>query len=243
MKNYYGIKRKTTSSMYDNNFRLRFDEILTIMQDLATAHSYDMQVDHEKLLKSSNAFWVLSRAKFKINKHVKNNTVVYYKTWPLKPSGVRFTREFSFIQNKSVILSGRSEWCILDSNSYTLRRLDSVVYPNDLNYIKKFSDTPDFCKEKFSVSDEDYVYDYKIAFTDIDVNNHTNNVAYCRMALNCFSVEEFNNKDFSTFEIKFINQTFYGDEIKLYKKIIDKNAYYIEGITQNKKVFYSIISK
>ncbi len=243
MKNYYGIKRKTTSSMYDNNYKLRFDGILTIMQDLATAHSYDMKVDHDTLLKSSNAFWVLSRAKFKINKHIVNDTLAYFKTWPLKPSGIRFLREFSFIQNKNVMVDGRSEWCIIDSKNFAIRRLDSVNYPTDLNYIKKSSNTPEFSKIKYLVNDEDYCLDYKVSFTDQDVNNHTNNVAYSRMALNCFEVEEFNNYDFSTFEIKFINQTFYGDVIKLYKKIVDENTVYIEGRIEDKKIFFVILSK
>ena len=242
MKNYYAVNLKTTSSMYDNNLLLKFDEILAILQDLATAHSYDMGIDHNTLLANSNAFWVLSRVKFKINENIENNSKVYLKTWPLKPTGVRFLRNFFFKQNSKTMVEAKSEWCVLDALNFSVRKLDSISYPKDMKYIEKTIGSFDFSKEKYSILDSDFCYDYKVVLTDIDCNNHTNNVAYARMALNAFGLNEFKNYNFSTFEIKFINQSFYGNTIKIYKKQINSTTVYVEGWFEDKKIFYTIFS-
>ena len=49
--------------------------------------------------------------------------------------------------------------------------------------------------------------------------------------------------DFKSFEIKFINQAFYGCQIKVYKKKIDENTIYILGKTDEKQIFSVILSK
>ena len=241
MKNYYLTKTKTIASMYDGNLKLRFDEILTLMQDLATAHSYDLQTDHDTLMKKSNAFWVLTRAKFKINFNVKNNSFVYCKTWPIKPSGVRFLREYTFSQNSQTVIDARTEWCVLGADNFSVKRPDAIAYPNELKHLTKKSLTPDFIKTKFETTSNDFCYNYKVLLTDIDCNKHTNNVSYAKMALNAFSFEDFSSKNFTTFEIKFINQTFFGDIISIYKKQTE-NGFYIEGKIQDKQVFYTILS-
>ena len=215
---------------------------MTILQDLATAHSYDMGVDHKTILENSNAFWVLSRVKFKINDNIKNNSKVYLKTWPLKPTGIRFIRDFSFKQNKKSVIVAKSEWCVLDATTFSIRKLDSINYPKDLKHIENGVKDIEFSKEKFLISDSNFCYDYKVVLTDIDCNNHTNNVAYARMALNAFEINEFKNYNFSNFEIKFINQSFYGNTIKIYKKQINSTTVYIEGWFEDKKIFYTIFS-
>ena len=56
------------------------------------------------------------------------------------------------------------------------------------------------------------------------------------MALNVFSPEEFISQNFTEFEIHYLSQTYYGDEISVYKKKTDY-GYYIEGKKDNKTTF------
>ena len=199
-----------------------------------------MGVNYEALLESSNAFWVLSKISLQINKFPLSNEKCEAETYPTDISGFRFLRELRIKGNEGADVVGHSEWCVLDATTFQLRRSNSIVYPFN---IKRRTDNVglEFIKERFLTTEEDYVYTYKVMLTDIDCNKHTNNVSYAKMAINSFDLQEFNTFNFSKIEIKFINQSYFNDEIKVYKKIINDTAY-VEGKILDKQIF-SVIFK
>ncbi len=238
MKSYLTIKKEITSSMVDSTHKLRFDAILNTFQDLATAHATQMGMGFIDLKNSSNAFWVLSKIRFNLDGSIYQNQTIKATTWPLAPSTFRFVRDF-VISSESGKVLGSSEWCLLDFDTIGLRKLSSVNYPSQLKHLKKRSNAGDFNRIKIELTNEDYLYDYTATFCDIDCNNHVNNVSYAKMALNCFTPNEFNDFNFKGFEIQFITQTYYGDKISIYKKTIE-NGVYVEGVCKDKTIFKSI---
>ena len=241
MKNFYEQDFTVTSSMCDFSDNIRFDAILNIFQDITTEHSAIMGTDHEKMYKYSNAFWVLSKTKFTIEKETKVSSLVKGKTWPLKHGSIRFLRECE-ISGENQMIRGLSEWCILDATNLSIRKIDSVIYPQDFNYLDASPYATGFLRLNEQVCEEDYVYTYKTTFTDIDANNHVNNVSYSRMALNAFTPQEWKEQNFKHFEINFISQTYFGYEIKIYKKQTETGVY-VEGKHNDKTVFKCIFTK
>ena len=140
--------------------------------------------------------------------------------------------------NGHPLVMGSSEWCTLDYTTKKLRRVDSVAYPqeHDMDFREDRSGAGEFIRTKELISEADLHHTYRSSFVDIDTNKHTNNVAYLRMVLNCFSPDEFEAMHIDEFQINFLSQTFYGDEVKIYKKQID-SGYYIEGKVDDKAVF------
>ena len=241
MKNFFEIKKTITASEVDSKWTLRFDSILHIFQDIATSHAREMGMGFDNLMKDSNAFWVLSKIKFRLNDKILQFDEVLAKTWPLKPSLIRFQRDFTITcANKAVL--GSSEWCILDGTTYGLRKLSSVNYPTSLEHLTETSNAGEFTRFTNQVDIEDYIYTYKAQYTDIDCNNHVNNVSYAKMALNAFTPDEFIDFKFTGFEIHFISQSYYGDEIKIYKKPVDGGVY-VEGKLNDKTVFKTLFTK
>lgn len=241
MKNYISYNLNATSSMVDNNHNLRFDSILTTFQDLATLHATEMGLSFVDLKAQSNAFWVLSKIRFKLNGFIRQNDVVCCKSWPLNPTAYRFIREFKLSAGVASVL-GSSEWCLLDCDTISLRKFSTVNYPNALIHIDEKSGAGDFLRLKEEISASDYNYTYKAKFTDIDCNNHVNNVSYAKMALNAFSPQEFEDYNFSEFEIQFVSQSYFGDEIKIYKKKTDFGVY-VEGKLEDKTIFKTAFIK
>jgi hypothetical protein len=94
----------------------------------------------------------------------------------------------------------------------------------------------EFTRKREEVTETDYCNTHVSRFVDIDPNGHTNNVAYARMALNAFSPTEFASLNFTEFEIHFIAQSYYENEIKVYKKKTDY-GYYVEGKLNGKTTF------
>ena len=54
------------------------------------------------------------------------------------------------------------------------------------------------------------------------------------------SVEELKHLHIKEYEIYFVNESYEGDEIKVYKKKV-KNYYFIEGRTESKTIFKSVL--
>ena len=241
MKSSLVFIEDVTSSMVDNNHKLRCDAILNIFQDLATSHATDMGMSFTNLKEKSNAFWVLSKIRYSLVGNIYQGDAVKCKTWPLPPTAYRFIRDFKLTANNGQVL-GSSEWCVLDWTTGGLRKFSSLDYPQNLEHISKRSDGKEFSRLKEDILDGDLCYEYKALYTDIDCNGHVNNVSYSKMALNAFTPQEFSEHGFSSFEIHFNSQTYFGDVIKIYKKVVD-NGVYIEGRLEDKTAFKAKFEK
>ncbi len=241
MNSIYLINDTIKSSQVDVNNKIKFDAILDFFQNLATAHATQMGMGFDKLKETSNAFWVLSKIRFSLEGDIKQNDEVILKTWPLEPTTVRFLREYTIFSDKGKVL-GSSEWCILDFDTKMLRKFSTVKYPNDFCHLTNRSGAGEFLRLKEEVCEENYNHTHKSLFSDIDCNAHVNNVSYAKMALNAFTPDEFSSYNFKSFEIHFVSQTYYGSEIKIYKKKLDDGVY-VEGRLDDKTVFRTLFIK
>ena len=240
MNNTYKLNHTVSYSEVDSFYKLRLDYIFSHFQNIADLHSKEMGTDGEALLQKSNVFWVLTKMKLKILELPKSGDDLIVETWPLKAKGVRFDRDFKLSNKAKVFVMGSSEWCTLDYTTQKLRRVDSVAYPHDMPFREDRSGAGNMLRTKETVKDSDLHHTYRSSFVDIDTNKHTNNVAYLRMILNCFTPDEFESLTIDEFQINFLSQTFYGDEIKIYKKKTDY-GFYIEGHCNETTVFNCVI--
>lgn len=240
MNNTYKLNHTVSYSEVDSFYKLRLDYIFSHFQNIADLHSKEKGTDGEALLQKSNVFWVLTKMKLKILELPKSGDDLIVETWPLKAKGVRFDRDFKMSNNDKLLVMGSSEWCTLDYTTQKLRRVDSVAYPHDMPFREDRSGAGDMLRTKETVNDTDLHHTYRSSFVDIDTNKHTNNVAYLRMILNCFTPDEFEALTIDEFQINFLSQTFYGDEIKIYKKKTDY-GFYIEGHCNETTVFNCVI--
>ena len=242
MQNFFETEYTVKSTEVDSNWKMRIDRIVELFQAITGAHSIMLGVDAPTLLEKSNAIWILTKFKLKIKDFPVMDDNLTAKTWPLPAKGVRFWRDFLICKNEEVMVMGASEWCTLDYTKKELRRANSVCFPTDLVYKTENSGAGDFIKVRESTSEIDYNHTHTCRFVDIDTNKHTNNIAYLRMSLNCFSPEEFELINIDEVQISFLAQTFLSDEIKVYKKKTDF-GFFIEGKLDDKVVFNCIFTK
>lgn len=235
MNNLHELKTTVFASQCNDKQILRTDAILNFFQDLATEHAIELKTDYNSLKAASNAFWVISKVKFKKVGKISHHDGVTVSTWPIKPQSIRFFRDYN-IKGENGEIHGTSEWCVLDFNSMQLRRLETISYPTEMEHIEKRAEVSPFLRLREEINEENYSYTYKAEYSDIDVNGHVNNVVYSKMALNTFTPNEFDEKNYNAFEIHFLSQCFLGNEIKIYKKQLETGVY-IEGKVEDKSVF------
>lgn len=221
---------------------MRPDFIISHFQDVTGIHSKQMGVDGETLLRKSNAFWVLTRIKLKIEEFPCFDDDVEIETWPTVVSGFRFNRDYLITKNGKKAVMGTSEWGILDFSEKRPRKSTTVCYPLDMPHREERSGAGDYIVCRESVCEENYHYSQCSRFVDIDTNKHTNNISYLRMMLNCFTPDEYEKNQIQELQINYLRQTFYGDEISVYKKTTDDGIIYIDGKQRDNSIFNGFIA-
>ena len=240
MNNSYKIDYKVKYSEVDSDYKMRLDHIVTHFQDITGLHSDEMEIDGKTLLEKSNAFWVLTKLKMKIHRLPEFDETLEIETWPTVAKGVRFGRDYRISKDGIPLISGTSDWCTLDFDTRKPRRVDTIHYLHIMPHREDRSDAGEILRIRETVEDAEINHKYRSSFVDIDTNKHTNNIAYLRMILNCFSPEEFNELQLDELQVSFLSQTFHGDEITVYKKKTDY-GFYIEGQCNGMGVFNCVM--
>ena len=195
-------------------------------QDMASRHAIFMGVDDFSLLEKDNAMWVVSKTKVKLNKFPLWNDDITIRTWPMGAEGVRCNRCYQIIKDGEVLINAISEWVIIDASSRTLRKVETTSYPNDIDWIKEKSIEERFRRFKDDFTDEDLIYKRLVRSGDIDVTHHTNNVTYITMLLDTFSVKELESKQWEDIEVSYLNESFEGETLSIFRKEREDGYYF-----------------
>lgn len=239
MKNWHTEKLIINDTNVDFNSVVPITELIKMFQIATFNHSNEIGLDHVSMQKNSNAFWVITKLKIILNSSVVVADKVSVTTWTHEVGGVRALRDCVIKKGSSIKAKATSEWCCLDWDTRRLRKMSSIAYPK-LSMEKTNNLNTTFSNMREEVCEKDFVYSRVVRSSDIDVNFHTNNLKYNSMVLDAFTVEEFKTIDIKEYEIYFVNESYEGDKIDIFKKRI-KNYFYVEGKIQDKTIFKSVI--
>ncbi|KAA6334062.1 hypothetical protein EZS27_017577, partial [termite gut metagenome] len=65
-------------------------------------------------------------------------------------------------------------------------------------------------------------------YSDIDINGHINSIRYIEHILDLFPIDVYKTKRIHRFEIAYITESYYGDELSFFKEETNRNEYNIE---------------
>lgn len=231
------------------NFTTRFDNvgatrtmmphnIVSTFQLCSNNHSDILGVGVEDIRKSCNGKWVVLKAKFEFDCFPSINEILTVATWPLQ-TRMLFPRCFELKQGNTSLVRGRMEYGVINEET---SRMVLPKYVGDLGiteFLPSNMQDDSYTNLTCEFDESDLVYTKIIRLSELDYNQHGNNIAYIKMAQDCFNFEEYSNLDISILEMYYTNQCFEGDQINMYKKKID-NKYIIEGKTADKSIFRAV---
>lgn len=210
-------------------------EAMDIFQNAVMEHTKFLQLDFESMLKKYNAKWVIARSRFEIFSTLAMGDDYTVSTWPLKAGPLRFERVFTIKSGNNSIVNALTEWCVIDADTNAVIRSNKIDFPiND--YLTDRGVKNKFSAIKCETQPSDEVYSRKMRVSDLDFNNHVNNISYIKLALDCFSSAELKALDIKSFEMYYLSQCYEGDTLTLYKKKYE-NGWYIEAKCQERPVF------
>lgn len=211
----------------DCNAELNTLYAIELAQNLMTEYFGNFKSDNLRLKKQDNALWVLAKTKLKFFNKASWLDKLYAKGYTVKNTALRTYIESTFYnQDNKLVFVALQENAVIDLATRKARKIDTVSYPKDMEYEKSAKELT-FEKMSDIFSENDFVYNQKTYYTDIDFSKHTNNVVYIRHILNTLSSKFFTEHRIEDFEIHYLHETIEGDLLSVYKKETDNEAKFL----------------
>jgi medium-chain acyl-[acyl-carrier-protein] hydrolase len=194
------------SFQIDPNGRLRWASLADLLQEVAWKHADSR--DFGQQLFEKGFMWVLSRFHIKVLEMPSWGQHIKIKTAGRGINKLFALREFEVEDGEGkIIAKASSAWLLLDIKSKRPQRPGQVL-PSEL-----FDDNPDnsLLPDKVYLEVEmEAGKSFSVNYSDLDMNNHVNNVSYIRW------IEDFcfeNEIHFNELLINYISEAIMGEEI------------------------------
>ena len=214
-------------------------------QEIAHNHATAIGFGYKDMI-DLNIAWVLSRLKVRYLRAPQWDEEVTLTTWHKGRDGIFSLRDFLIHDTKSgeLLVEATSSWLIIDLTTRRMMRADHALGEKGLRTTFEQDAIAEQC-QKISVPKEpapEFCRTVKVMYSDIDLNNHTNNTRYMLWAIDSLPVEILQNREIDEFQINFNMESKLSDEITINTCAVDSDTFYVEGISQTgKNIFQTTI--
>lgn len=177
-------------------------------------------------LNNIDCSWVLLRLAVEMDYFPKQYEKIQVETWVEKVDRANTTRNF-LIRNEQDEIIGKacSNWAMININT---RRAQDLIL---LNGIHKHATGVTLSMEKpikLEVVEGNPVNVFKVKYSHIDINGHTNSTRYVEWISDCFSLDVYRQKRIKRFEINYVNEILFDEEISIFVNEIEKDDFRFE---------------
>lgn len=180
-------------------------------------------------LNEENYTWVLSRLAIEMDDMPYQYEKFTIQTWVENVYRLFTDRNFAII-NKDGIKIGyaRSIWAMINMNSRKPADLLSMHGGNIVDYVCDGVDCPIEKPSRIKIDTKEVTETLVAKYNDIDINGHVNSIRYIEHILDLFPIQYYQTMRIRRFEIAYIAESYYGDELKFYKEEIGGGEFSVE---------------
>ena len=187
-------------------------------QDIAAGMYHEMGKGNNKIPQKYGVSWVYSKYKLKIYDKCDFEHMIHIATWVSKLDAVRSWQEMRITRGEDVLCEGRLESCVVDMKANKIERLSRIELPDDL---AEGNPTVGSFTRRLKPGDNlEYRFTHTVAYTDIDLSRHMNNLHYVDMFMNAFDLDFYDKYFITDFEIHYIIQAYYQEELRIFSENI-----------------------
>lgn len=217
MNEFYESPKVIQAHEVDFTNRLRTDSLFILLQDTAAAHADLLNLGYKSLI-GHNFAWVLSWVKVEFDSLPCFGDEIKIKTWPKKKYKLYSLRDFYVHNNNGqIIIKATTAW--LPINMKTKRIIDTASLPAPINYQENESAIDELPEKIAEPVKREFVFSRQMRYTDLDLNQHVNNIQYIEMIMDSFSKEQYEKYRLKSIAINFVSESKYDDEIEIYRSI------------------------
>lgn len=232
MNGIYSKELPVLPGFCDFRASLSISECARIFMDMASYHAEMLGIGYTGFEKR-NLFWVAVKTRIEMKRRARMAELLHADTWPEEASGFKCNRNYRITDKEGVVVSGRTEWAIIDSNTHKPVKAQDI-YPSDLVIYDGSVSIDPFGKLRGDFEGR-ILGTHKVRSVDTDYGRHMNNVAYIKTIEGLFSCAEMEERDFMELEIHYKNPCFEGETISFYGE--DRDGYFeIKALNEEGKI-------
>lgn len=226
---------------------LKPSAFMDIMQEMAYLAATRLNFGYDTL-HAGNTAWVLSRMHFTFGNPPAWRDTVRIETWHKGLEGLMFLRDFRMTDTEGTeLLACTSSWLVMDIDTRRLVRSESLlgIVPEDTRCDDDAIAEPAPKIVMPHAAEAEMIAGHTVAYSDVDLNGHTNNVRYIVWAMDCIDYTELTECGVRDVKINFNRETVPGDRVELYSLRSEEDGaarYIIEGKVEGRQVFITEIS-
>ena len=228
---------------YDTDLkqRLKPASFLNMAQEAANHHAEYLGVGYDTLGETHQA-WIMSRMKVEFERLPMWRDRVRLQSWHKGAAGFMFLRDFVMTDAEGApLVRATTSWLVVDMNTRRLARRGAFA---------------DFATDESKCIREDAIAEpaskvvlpegvellstslHRASYSDLDMNNHVNNVMYTVWAMDAVGLDDTTEKALRELEINFDSEVRPEDEVELsLYHLPDTATYYVEGKVEGKNSF------
>ncbi|MCE5220514.1 MAG: acyl-[acyl-carrier-protein] thioesterase [Clostridium sp.] len=211
---------------YEVNSKLRckLSSIIEFIGDVGTQQS-EYLGDGMDYCKKNNCAWVFYKYDIKMHRYPVFGEMISVTTQPVGFKKFYALRKYVIRDEKDNLIGEASAlFFLIDIKKRRPIRIQKEQYEfygidGNVNY--------DISMDKIEINDEEqYRKQFNIRYSDIDSNNHVNNVKYVEWAIEAVPLDVINNYTLKRIKVVFEKECIYGDKVSVsatLKEIDDDN--------------------
>ena len=185
-----------------------------LVEDAICEMMGELKLDGETCVREYDATWVFVKNRVEIRRPVHWMDEYVIECAITDIGGVKLLVDTVIKSGGNVAVVSRAELCAIDHQSGRIRRANTVGVDDKIKP-EKFDVDIEF--QKIDFTPIDLLDTVVVRSSDIDFNRHTNNVAYVRYIVNQYDANLRGQRPICAIEIRYINQSFEGDTLKIYR--------------------------
>ena len=179
-------------------------------------------------LNEDNYTWVLSRLAIELDEMPYQYEEFSVRTWVENVCRLFTDRNFAIIDKDGKKIGyARSVWAMINLNTRKPADLLTLHGGSIVDYVCD-EPCPIEKPSRIKVTAKEPVSKLTAKYSDIDINGHVNSIRYIEHILDLFPIELYKSKHIRRFEMAYVAESYYGDELSFYVDETNENEYHIE---------------
>lgn len=209
----------------DGNGRILISSLMNYLEDMAIEQASEFGSGIE-YLKQNNIAWVVYKWQVKVNKYACVGEKLKVRTWPHTYRKFYAYRKHEIENsNGEVIVEADSIWFMIDINKRRPCKIsDEIVKMFGL----KEGTKEEIAFDKLSApSSAEIEKTFQVRYSDIDMNEHVNNVKYIAWSLETVPMEIIKKLQLKQLNINYEKETTYGAKVTVKSEVIEQEKEFI----------------
>ena len=179
-------------------------------------------------LNENHYTWVLSRLAIEMEEYPEQYEKFSVQTWVENVYRLFTDRNFSILDRDGKPVGyARSVWAMIDMSSRKPADLLALHGGSIADYVCRI-DCPIDKPGRIKVGTAEPVGVHLTKYSDIDCNGHVNSIKYIEHILDLFHIDIFRDKMVHRFEMAYVAESHYGDELTFYREQTSENEFNFE---------------